>query len=426
MKKKLTNNWLLKLGSLVFAFCLWLVVMNVENPTTPQTFSNIKVQFVNTEVLTDQGLVYDVLDDTGVVRNITVYGPRKTVELLKSEDIIAKADFNNLTNVNTIPLEFSTNRYNSEITNIRGSISTVKLSVEKEKTIRLPLRVNAVGEPAEGYLLGNITPDQNQITVTGAESVINQIDKAIAEVDVNNATSGIATYTDVKLLDDEGELIESDAITQKVTSVRVAVDILETKTVAVQYSVSGVPATGYMATGEIDSTPALVLVAGTNSNLKNFTRIEIPAEDLDITGQTENLVKTINLKDYLPNNIILADSEFDGKATVTVYIGKTVSKAFRINQSQISIVGAPTGFEASIEGLEPEFDLELIGLISDIYRLNSADIVGYIDMNDIKTAADIDEWSEGTYSAVLKFDFREEITTVYDIPVNVVLTKIEE
>lgn len=426
MKKRLTNNWLLKLGSLVFAFCLWLVVMNVENPTTPQTFSNIKVQFVNTEVLTDQGLVYDVLDDTGVVRNITVYGPRNTVELLKSEDIVAKADFNNLTNVNTIPLEFSTNRYNSEITDIRGSISTVKLSVEKEKTIRLPLRVNAIGEPAEGYLLGNITPDQNQITVTGAESVINKIDKAIAEVDVNNATSGIATYTDVKLLDDEGKLIESDAITQKVTSVRVAVDILETKNVTIHCSVSGVPATGYMATGEIDSTPALVLIAGTNSNLKSFSRIEIPAEDLDITDRTENLVKTINIKDYLPNNIILADSEFDGKVTVTVYIGKTVSKTFKINQSQISILGAPAGFEVAMEGLEPEFDLELAGLISDIYRLNGSDIAGYIDMNDIKNSANIDEWTEGIYSTNLRFDFQEEINTVYDIPVSVILTKIEE
>ena len=426
MKKRLTNNWLLKLGSLVFAFCLWLVVMNVENPTTPQTFSNIKVQFVNTEVLTDQGLVYDVLDDTGVVRNITVYGPRNTVELLKSEDIVAKADFNNLTNVNTIPLEFSTNRYNSEITDIRGSISTVKLSVEKEKTIRLPLRVNAIGEPAEGYLLGNITPDQNQITVTGAESVINKIDKAIAEVDVNNATSGIATYTDVKLLDDEGKLIESDAITQKVTSVRVAVDILETKNVTIHCSVSGVPATGYMATGEIDSTPALVLIAGTNSNLKNFSRIEIPAEDLDITDRTENLVKTINIKDYLPNNIILADSEFDGKVTVTVYIGKTVSKTFKINQSQISILGAPAGFEVAMEGLEPEFDVELAGLIFDIYRLNGSDIAGYIDMNDIKNSANIDEWTEGIYSTNLRFDFQEEINTVYDIPVSVILTKIEE
>ena len=107
MKKKLTNNWLLKIGSLVFAFCLWLIVMNVENPTTPQTFSNIEVQFVNTEVLTDQGLVYEVLDDTDVIKNITVYGPRNTVELLKNEDIVAKADFNNLTNVNTIPIEFS-------------------------------------------------------------------------------------------------------------------------------------------------------------------------------------------------------------------------------------------------------------------------------------------------------------------------------
>lgn len=426
MKKKLTNNWLLKIGSLVFAFCLWLIVMNIENPTTPQTFSNIEVQFVNTEVLTDQGLVYDVLDDTDVIKNITVYGPRKTVELLKSEDIVAKADFNNLTNVNTIPIKFSTNRFNAEITSIRGSISTVKLNVEKEKTIRLPLRVNAIGEPAEGYLLGNITPDQNQITVTGAESIINRIDKAVAEVDVTNATAGIATYVDVKLLNDEEEIVETDRLTRKVTSVRVAVEILETKNVTVHYSVMGTPADGYVATGEIDSDPAIISIAGPGSVLKNVTRIEVPAEELDITGQSSNMVTTVNLKEYLPNNVILADSQYDGKASVTVYIGKTVTKIFRVKDSQLKVIGVPEGYEATLEGIDSEVEIELVGLATDIYYINESDLVGYVDMQDIMEASEITEWSEGTYDTTLKFDFQEEITTGRDIPVKVVLEKVEE
>lgn len=426
MKKKLTNNWLLKIGSLVFAFGLWLIVMNVENPTTPQTFSNIEVQFINTEVLTDQGLVYDVLDDTDVIKNITVYGPRNTVELLKDEDIVAKADFNNLTNVNTIPIEFSTNRFNADITSIRGSISTVKLNVEKEKTIRLPLRVNAIGEPAEGYLLGNITPDQNQITVTGAESIINMIDKAVAEVDIANATAGIATYVDVKLLNDEGEIIESDGLTRKVTSVRVAVEILETKNVTVHYSVMGTPASGYIATGDIDSNPAIISIAGTSSVLKNVTRIEVPAEELDITGQSSNMVTTVNLKEYLPNNVILADSEYNGKASVTVYIGKTVTKKIKVGDGQLKVIGVPEGYEATLEGIDSEMEIELVGLASDIYHINETEIVGYVDMQDIMEVSGITEWSEGTYDTTLKFDFREEITTGQDIPVSVVLEKVEE
>lgn len=426
MKKKLTNNWLLKLGSLVFAFCLWLIVMNVENPTTPQTFSNIEVQFINAEVLTDQGMVFEVLDDTDVIKNITVYGPRNTVELLKSEDIVAKADFNNLTNVNTIPIEFSTNRFNSDITNIRGSISTVKLNVEKEKTIRLPLKVNAIGEPAEGYLLGNIIPDQNQITVTGAESIINTIDKAVAEVDIANATSGIATYVDVKLIDEDEKVVESDGLTRKVTSVRVAVEILETKNVPVYYSVVGTPAEGYIVTGEIESNPAIISIAGTSSVIKNITRIEIPAEELDITGQSSDMVATVNLKDYLPDNVILADSEFDGKASVTVYIGKTVTKIFRVKESQLKVIGVPEGFEATLEGFDSEMEIELEGLASDIYHIKDADIVGYVDMQDVMEAMEILEWSEGTYDTTLKFDFREEITTGQDIPVKVVLEKVEE
>ena len=210
---------------------------------------------------------------------------------LKDEDIIAKADFNKLTDDNTIPIEFyTTSRYNADITRIRGSINTVKLNIENEKTIRLILHVNAVGEVAEGYMLGNMIPDQNQIIVVGAESVINTIDKAVAEVDVTDATAGIATYADVKLYDKEGNLVQSDAIKQRVTSVRVAVEVLATKSVPLSYTVMGTPANGYMATGEVVSDPAAVLLAGASSVLNNISRIEIPAEELNITGQSENMI----------------------------------------------------------------------------------------------------------------------------------------
>ena len=427
MKKKLLSNWPLKIASLLFAFCLWLIVINVEDPTNTQTFTNVSVKFENTEILTEQNLIYEVLENTDLVKSITVYGPRSVVAQLKDEDIIAKADFNKLTDDNTIPIEFyTTSRYNADITRIRGSINTVKLNIENEKTIRLILHVNAVGEVAEGYMLGNMIPDQNQIIVVGAESVINTIDKAVAEVDVTDATAGIATYADVKLYDKEGNLVQSDAIKQRVTSVRVVVEVLATKSVPLSYTVMGTPANGYMATGEVVSDPAAVLLAGASSVLNNISRIEIPAEELNITGQSENMITIVNIKDYLPGNVSLADSGFNGRAAVTVYIEPTITRTFRINSNQVKVSNVQYGFTAGYEKDKELLEIVLTGLTTTINQINADDIIGYVDMRDVKEEGNITRWRKGTYETTVQFTFPEDIKTEQPAKVGIVLEEVEE
>ena len=86
----------------------------------------------------------------------------------------------------------------------------------------------------------------------------------------------------------------------------------------------------------------------------------------------------------------------------------------------------PEGYEAILEGIDSEVEIELVGLASDIYHINEGDIVGYIDMQDVMEVSGITEWSEGTYDTTLKFNFQEDITTGQDIPVRVVLEKVEE
>ena len=96
MRKKLFANWGIKLISLLVAFSLWFVVVFFEDPPQEETFVNIPVQFVNTERLTDEGLVYEVLDNTDVVKRVTVTGPQTVVAAMRSrgsECIIATADF---------------------------------------------------------------------------------------------------------------------------------------------------------------------------------------------------------------------------------------------------------------------------------------------------------------------------------------------
>ena len=60
MKEKIFKNLSLKILSVVFAVVLWTIIVNIYDPTTSYTFSNVSVQLINTESLTDKNYSYAV------------------------------------------------------------------------------------------------------------------------------------------------------------------------------------------------------------------------------------------------------------------------------------------------------------------------------------------------------------------------------
>ena len=138
------------------------------------------------------------------------------------------------------------------------------------------------------------------------------------------------------------------------------------------------------------------------------------------------MLATVNVEEFLPDNVILADSSFNGKASVTVYIEKTVSKIFRIKMEQIRVTNVPEGYTATLEDLDAEFELTLTGLSAAIGAIRAEDIIGYVDMQDVMEQEELDAWKEGTYRANLKFDLAEDIKVQQSISAKVVLEKVEE
>ena len=76
------------------------------------------------------------------------------------------------------------------------------------------------------------------------------------------------------------------------------VEVLATKEVPVEIEYMGVPEDGYMATGEGESSGPTVRIAGTVSTLVGISAITVPEDRMNITGQSDNLVDIINLKEY--------------------------------------------------------------------------------------------------------------------------------
>jgi len=265
------------------------------------------------------------------------------------------------------------------LTNIKGSSDTVKLNIENKKTIQLVLKTQIDSNVADGYIVGDVSTDQNLIRISGPESVVSRVSKAVAVVgNLEGFSSDIATNVDVTLYDDEGNVVEDSSLTKTPSTVLVKVPILETKTVDVLAEVSGTPAEGYVATGDITIEPATVVIAGKSSALRNVTSITIPEDALNITGQTEDMVTTLGIKSYLPENVVLGDSSFDGKVTVTIAIGKIITEDFTLTEDNIQIINVPDGYSAELATLEEDLTYSITGLSELVNAVNAG--LEYFDL----------------------------------------------
>ena len=235
--KKLTANWGLKLASLIFAMVVWFLVTNINDPITSVRYTNIPVTLKNTNLITDQGQVYTILDGSDTISSVTIYAPRSIIDSLSQNNVIATADLQELSSLNTVSVDVKTNKYFDKIEKIDTSSDMVKLSVERKASKSLALGATTSGSLADGYVIGDVTTEQNMVRISGPESVVNQVASATVDVDVTGFTSNIGTDADIMLLDAEGEVVDSSLISMNIKTVRVNVVIYETKYVPITYSV---------------------------------------------------------------------------------------------------------------------------------------------------------------------------------------------
>ncbi|MBO4679460.1 MAG: hypothetical protein J5626_07300 [Lachnospiraceae bacterium] len=429
-KKKLTDNIGLKIVALVVAILLWYIVVNITDPTISQTYKNVHVKILNAEVITGQGNTLQVVDNTAVIPSVIIKAPRTTIQELGSnvDNIIATADMSKLLSDGvSVPIECTVSKYSERVESIRPSIDYVQVSIEKRKTIQLPLSVTTSGEVESGYIVGDRTSNQNQVRVSGPQSVVERVKAAFVDVDVSGFTGNISTSADVELFDENGEPVPMDSLELNVSSIMVNVEILATKKVPIYYSLIGMPADGYGVTGEIECTPEVVTIAGEKSKIDVISAVKIPGEELNVTGQTDNLVTIVDIQDYLPQGIRLADSSaFSGQVTLEAFIEPYIESSVTVNTKDIVFKGVPFGFYAEMADYLEKAEIKITGLKQDIEKLDQSSVVGVIDFDDYALLNNISEYQEGVYNCVLTLELPEGIRSSDSVLIQVRLRKNEE
>ncbi len=426
VKRILTQNIGLKLLALILSAVTWFLVTNLDDPSATVRFSNIPVNIRNTNLITSQGKVYEVLDGTDVISSVSVTAPRSIVDTFTKDNIVATADMSNLSSLDTLSIVLTTNKYANRIESITGSIDTVRLSIEDRKNKTLALTATTAGSLPEGYIIGTVSTEQNVLRIEGPESAIDSVATASVGVDVTGFTTDIDTDAEINLYDKDGNEVNDSGIRKNINDVRVNVSILQTKRVPIRAVITGEPADGYLLTGQTEISPDTVLVAGKESSLRNMEELVISDEMLDVTGLSGNLVLSLNTRNYLPSGVSLGDSDFGGQISIQVEVAETTSKEIDLPVSQITIEHLPSGMRANIQTMDLNDDGESDGLVQVSVRglperisaIDARDISGTIDISELTERLGVEKPANGAYTVPVNLKLPSGVSETQKLRVN--------
>lgn len=410
--KIITNNFGLKLLAALFAVILWLVVVNIDDPKVSQRFS-ASVVLENTEYLTDQGKYFEVLDDTNTIV-FTVTAKRSYLEKLSNTDFKAVANLENAiidneSGTGKVPIEVTALRYSSLVT-ISKATQNLEIALDELAQQQYIVGVEATGELAEGCALGEVSVSPNLLKVSGPQSIVSMIDHVTASIDMTGVTEDVVASVIPVLYDAEGNVIDKSNLILNMSTVTVTARVLDTKAVSLIFNVGGTPADGY-AYMDMEYEPQTITIKGKASALNNVTAISIPESALDISGAREDLTQVVDVSEYLPGGVTMADKA-QSKVTVTVHIAQLVTKTVNIFASDIEVLNLPEGYTLS-------FDTSVIravisGLAEDLEAL---------DTEQIRAVLDAGQLTPGTHEAELALELGEGL---YNEPIRVSVTVSEE
>ncbi|MCR4717879.1 MAG: hypothetical protein K5656_11945 [Lachnospiraceae bacterium] len=407
-KKRIIDNIVLRILSVIIAILLWLVVANIEDPVITKQFNDVPVEVVNAEVLDSINKVYEIVE--GETANFTVKGRSSVLSDLTADDFNVLADFSHLSDVNSVNVDISAKSSATQVEIYKNS-NTVVVSLEDEDSANFPITVVTSGEVEDGYAIGEKTATPNILEVTGPASMIKKIDTVQALIDVNNAYDDVSGEVEIKYLNGDGDELDATRFTAKTSTVSVKVQVLKTKEVDVNVSTIGELAAGY-SIKNVNYEPQKIKIAGPDEVLSEVEEIVI--DDVDVTGLSKDAEFSISPLEYLPEGTYLANAE--EQIMVTVEVGRYITKSITITKDDIDISGGNPSYNYNISD-DTTIKLTISGYADELNGLKASDFKPMIDVTDCGV---------GSYLLALQYENPEDIETVVSGKVSVNIAKTSD
>ena len=372
----LTKNVGLKILAVVFSFLLWLVVVNIDDPTQTRTFTAV-VTVSNEDVLKSLGKLYSIKDGVNTV-SFRVTAKRSIIEKLSPSDFSAVADMNNLENEERIPVTITAKSYANHIT-ISSKQNYLYVVLEDETTQRFVINAQTTGTLETGLAVDSVTSSPTVITVTGPEDVVSTIDSVVASANITGVTSNFTESVIPKFYTSAGEEVDSKELTLSVSTVSVSVNFSNTKAVDIVVKTSGT-LSDELTLDSIKTDPSSVMIIGEASALNDVTSITIPDSVINLSDLTGSFTTTVDISSYLPTGVSLADSS---SSKVTIYVlmsGETATTA-NISAENIELANVPEGLAVTLDSTE--IQVNVFGTEEALASFDASQVKGSVDCSGL-------------------------------------------
>lgn len=321
LKKWIVNNIGYKILAIVFAFILWLVILNTTDQDMTRTISNIPVTIENEAAVLDGTHVYTV--EMGETATVVVSGKRSVVNGLTASDFSATANFAELSLTNAVPIHVELTgekaRYASSVTINQKTMSMV-INLEDVVEETFDVQVTFKGEPAEGLVIEDADTTPAMVTLTAPESVIASVSHIVVEVDATKIQGDTQVECEPVIYGLNGKVIAQDEnIYLDYPVVTANIKTKAVKVVPLSITPYGTPAAGNVLNG-ISYSKNSVTLKGDAEVLDLIDALEIPGMLLNIEGAKEDVKITVDLAAYLPEGVTLYKDT--GSVTITASITK--------------------------------------------------------------------------------------------------------
>lgn len=379
MKEKLINNLGLKILSCFLAFFVWLVVVNVSNPEVTGS-KEVPLEIVNEQVLTKAGRTYEL----GGKDTVMVYFDVRTKDAYKirSSDFRAYVDLAELYDVTgSVQVKIEVLNNKELISNAESRPGVVRIQTEELQSKQFSLIMNTYGNLAEDYAVNKAVLTPDHVTVEGPTSQVGLINHVGIELNVNGLESSTEGTAEPVFYDANGNAITvSDRVSVSPSEIQYNLEISKVKTLPLDFEVTGTAASGYQYTG-VESSIKNVSVLGLKNSLASVNKITIPSSVLSVSGATQDKVVTVNLNDYLPEDVTLANAD-DANVTIRLKVEQLTTRMIALGESDISMENGADYYHYHLSPARIEVKLQ--GLKEDLDTLKAADLKAVINLSGMQ------------------------------------------
>ena len=421
-KRKITDNIPLKIMSVAVAVVVWLIVVNIDNPVGTNYYTLTNVELINKEYVESSDTIGKMCmpEEKQDSIRIAITTNKKIRDKIKVSDITATADLQQAVSLDTnpvmVPITVTCSVPGVTPNDIKVTPQNLSVNLDEKETQEFVVNVSRGDtKPGKDYEAGSLTANPEKVRITGPKSLVNKIDKVNATISLDGNTQDL----NLTIIDKNQEALSDSEMNslriENNAKVSVTARLWKIRQgVGISAGYVGSPASGYQV-GTVTTVPDTISVAGSTEGLETLTQndntITIPADSIDISGESRDVERKISLKDLLPDNVKLtSDSSED--VWVTVSILPEGSREFTLSTKDIEVKNKPDDLQVTFE--TAQIEIRIKSDTEDLDDLNTE--------TDIKASIDLKGKEEGNYKVPVTLSLPDGYETVENVSTEVVIS----